>query len=75
MTFGQIANIVRDHAIQPAHAIAAGQRNLRPESKVVNPAAIPQGRELCLRIAEANGRACAAILADFRRAQAFTVSL
>ena len=38
---GEIANIIRDHAVQPAHAIAAGKRNSCAEAEVINSAAAP----------------------------------
>src|SRR5580693_2743538 len=35
----KVANVVRDHAVQPAHPIFPGERNPRPEAQVINSAA------------------------------------
>ena len=62
LAHGQVADIVGDHPIQPAHAVAAGQRNLRPEPEVIDAAPAAQRRKLRLRIAKARRRGRAAIL-------------
>ena len=71
----QVANIVGDHPIQPAHAVAASERDLRPKPQVINAAPVAQGLELRLRIAKARRRGRAAILAGAHRAQSLAMNL
>jgi len=70
MIHSEIANVVGDHAVQPADAVGAGQRNLRAIAKVVDAASEAQLRPLGLRIAEARGGDGAAILAGLIRRKA-----
>src|ERR1700733_13620904 len=50
---GKVTDIVGDHAVQPAHAIAARKRDFGAEAEIVNAAILAQLLELGLRIAKA----------------------
>src|ERR1019366_5374626 len=49
---GKIANVVRNHAVQPADAVAAGHRDLGAPTQVIETATREQALELGARIAE-----------------------
>src|SRR5260370_17366162 len=46
----EVADVVRNHAVQPAHAVAAGERNPGAEAEVIDSAAAGESREFLLRI-------------------------
>src|ERR1700678_4092481 len=59
---GEIADVVGDHAVEPAGAVAAGERELGAEAQVVNSTSVLQGSKLRLRIGKARrGRSSAVI--------------
>ncbi len=62
----QIADVVGDHAIQPAHAISAAEDQLGLPAHVEHGAALKQGLELGRHIAEAGWRLGAAIVSQAR---------
>jgi hypothetical protein len=63
---GQIPNIVRDHAIQPADPVAAGHGDLGAPAQVVEAAPREQGLELAASIAEVRRSRCRAVLGWIR---------
>ena len=62
---GKIANVIGDHAVQPADAVAAGHRDFGPPTQVIEAATREQGLELGARIAEIGRRGRAAVLTGF----------
>src|ERR1017187_308887 len=52
---GKIANVVGDHTVQPADAVAAGHRDLGAPIQVIEAATREQGLELGASIAEVGG--------------------
>src|ERR1039458_7133804 len=62
----KIANIVRDHAVQPADAVAAGHRDLGTPAQVIEPAARKQCLELGTSIAEVGRSSRAPVRARVR---------
>src|SRR5438552_2739535 len=70
----EIPDIVGDHAVQPAHAVTAGQHDLGARAEIINPAAGAQGGELRPRIAEVSDSVWATMLAALSRARFFVKS-
>ena len=50
----QITNVICDHAIEPAHPVAATDRNPRARAEIVNTTGHNQGMEFGSNIAEIN---------------------
>src|ERR1700756_1580777 len=71
----QVANVVRYHPVQPANAVAAGERNLGTIPEVIDPTVLAEPREFRVPIAEARRSRRAAILDDRLRAQSLTSCL
>src|SRR5260370_34464343 len=63
---GKIANVVGDHAVQPADAVAAGHRDLGAPTQVIEAASREQGLELGARIAEVGRVGHAGVLTCIR---------
>ena len=59
---GKIANVVRDHAVQPADAVAAGHRDFGAPTQVIEAATREQGLEFGTRIPEVGGGGHAGVL-------------
>ena len=65
---GEIANVVRDHAVHPAHAISSGERKPGSETQVINSATAEQSGKLHLRIGKLRCRHCPAVFCQRERA-------
>src|SRR5216683_5100936 len=70
----EIPDIVGDHAVQPAHAVTAGQHDFGAPAEIINPAARAQGGELRPRIAEVSDSVWATILAALSYGRFFVKS-
>ena len=67
MSHGEVANVVGDHAIEPAHAVFAGQHQLGLPAHVEEAAALQQRAKLRSGVAE-RGRSISPAIASRRAA-------
>src|ERR1035437_11066823 len=65
---GKIAHVVRDHAVQPANAVAAGHGDFGAPIQVIETAPREQALELGARIAEVGGGGHAGVVTRVRSA-------
>src|SRR5437588_521142 len=67
MARGKVANVIRDHAVQPARAVGAGERDPGAEAEVIDSAGVVKSCELLLRIGKAWRSGGSAVLGQSHR--------